>query len=77
MICDTNNFSKGTDQIIIGNNKSPKSLGVIYYLLAKGYCKAKGIEADIPELEWWTGEVGEDRVREQIEDASKRAEYGV
>lgn len=56
MICDTNNFSKGTDQIIIGNNKSPKSLGLIFYLLTRGYCKAKGIEADIPDLEWWTGE---------------------
>jgi ribosomal protein uS2 len=53
MICDTNNFSKGASQIIIGNNKSPKSLGVIFYLLAKGYCKAKGIEANIPELDWW------------------------
>ncbi|MEJ2267931.1 MAG: hypothetical protein P8X70_02555 [Nanoarchaeota archaeon] len=56
MICDTNNFSKGADKVIIGNNKSPKSLGVIFYLLARGYCKAKGIEADIPDLEVWTGE---------------------
>jgi len=56
MICDTNNFSKGADQIILGNNKSVKSLGLIFYLMTKGYCKAKKIEADIPELEWWTGE---------------------
>ena len=56
MICDTNNFSKGADQIIIGNNKSAKSLGVIFYLLARSYCKAKGIDVDIPDLEWWTGE---------------------
>jgi len=56
MICDTNNFAKGADQIIIGNNKSPKSLGIIFYLLARGYCKARKIDADIPELEWWTGE---------------------
>ena len=59
MICDTNNFSKGADQVIIGNNKSAKSLGLIFYLLAKGYCKAKKIEADIPDLEWWTGELDE------------------
>jgi small subunit ribosomal protein S2 len=59
MICDTNNFSKGTDKIIIGNNKSPKSLGVIFYILARGYCKARGIEADIPDLEWWTEEFEE------------------
>lgn len=56
MICDTNNFPKGTNNIIIGNNKSGKSLGVIFYLLAKGYCKAKNIKADIPDLEWWTNE---------------------
>jgi len=56
MVCDTNNFSKGADQVIIGNNKSPKSLGVIFYLLTKQYCKARNIDADIPELDWWTQE---------------------
>jgi small subunit ribosomal protein SAe len=59
MVCDTNNFSKGANKIIIGNNKSPKSLGVIFYVLAKGYCKAKGIESNIPDLEWWTEDSGE------------------
>jgi small subunit ribosomal protein S2 len=54
MVCDTNNFSKGASPIMIGNNKSSKSLGVIYYLLTKGYCKAKGIDKNIPELEFWT-----------------------
>jgi small subunit ribosomal protein S2 len=56
MICDTNNFYKGVDKVVIGNNKSQKSLGLIFYLLARGYCKAKEIEANIPDLEWWTGE---------------------
>ena len=56
MVCDTNNFSKGANQIIIGNNKSGRSLGVIFYLLTKGYCKAKNLDCDIPDLEWWTGE---------------------
>jgi len=68
MICDTNNFGKGADKIIIGNNKSPKSLGVIFYILAKGYCKEKGIEADIPDLEWWT---------EEFEEQEKGASKGV
>ena len=53
MICGTNNFSKGANQIIIGNNKSGKSLGLIFYLLARGYCKVKGIKAEIPDIEWW------------------------
>lgn len=58
MICDTNNFSKGANQVIIGNNKSPKSLGVIFYLLAKGYLKAKKSKmlSEVPDLEYWTGE---------------------
>ena len=60
MICDTNNFSKGAEQIIIGNNKSPKSLGVIFYLLARGYLKALGEDTTkVPDLEWWTGDVEE------------------
>jgi len=57
MICDTNNFSKGANQIVIGNNKSAKSLGVIFYLLARGYCKARKLDTNkIPDLEWWTEE---------------------
>jgi len=58
MICDTNNFPKGADQIIIGNNKSAKSLGVIFYLLARGYCRARKLDSveKIPELDWWTQE---------------------
>jgi small subunit ribosomal protein S2 len=56
MVCDTNNFPSGASQIVIGNNKSPKSLGVIFYLLAKGYCKARKIDVELPDIEKWTGE---------------------
>lgn len=56
MVCDTNNFAKGANQIIIGNNKSPRSLGVIFYLLAKGYCKAKKMDVDLPDIERWVDE---------------------
>ncbi|MEN7981969.1 MAG: hypothetical protein ABFQ65_00795 [Nanoarchaeota archaeon] len=56
MICDTNNFSKGADKVIIGNNKHHKSLGVIFYLLTRGFCKVKKIDAKIPELDWWVEE---------------------
>lgn len=56
MICDTNNFPKGAEKVVIGNNKSAKSLGVIFYILARGYCKARKIEAKIPDLEWWMEE---------------------
>src|SRR3972149_6514702 len=57
MVCDTNNFPKDADQIIIGNNKSARSLGLIFYLLTRGFCRAKGISTDnIPDLDWWTTE---------------------
>ncbi len=58
MICDTNNFGKGADKFIIGNNKSGKSLGLMFYLLARGYCKNKRPEVvdHIPELDDWMGE---------------------
>ncbi len=69
MVCDTNNFSKGADMVMIGNNKSAKSLGLIFYLLTRGYMKAKGLDTSkIPELEWWTGE---------IKSVGKSAEFGV
>ncbi|MDD5012610.1 MAG: hypothetical protein PHQ66_03125 [Candidatus Nanoarchaeia archaeon] len=76
MICDTNNFARGADKIVIGNNKSPKSLGLIFYLLARGYCKARGIEADIPDMEWWTSE---EEIKESTEEKLERveAEFGV
>ena len=59
MICDTNNLPKGANQIVIEINKSAKSLGVIFYLLARGYIKARKLNTinEIPDLEWWTEEV--------------------
>jgi small subunit ribosomal protein S2 len=77
MICDTNNFAQGADKIVIGNNKSSKSLGIIFYLLTKGYCKARGIEVEVPDLEWWVSEedVQEEKPRRKIERVD--AKYGV
>lgn len=76
MICDTNNFPDGADKIIIGNNKSPKSLGLIFYILVRGYCKARGLSTErIPDLEWWTGELEETAKKETLIEAG--AEFGV
>ena len=79
MICDANNFPRGNEQIVVGNNKSPKSLGVIFYLLAKGYCKERGIDAGIPDLEEWTGELEEEEKKEKAKPiiAQAGAEMGV
>lgn len=76
MICDTNNFSKGADQVIIGNNKSPKSLGVLFYLLAREYCKVRKIKADIPELDWWTGDL-EEESEKKVREKSVTAKAGL
>lgn len=78
MVCDTNNFAKGANQIVIGNNKSPKSLGLIFYLLARGYCKAREIEADIPDMEFWTSEE-EEKSESTAEDRLEKVEakFGV
>jgi small subunit ribosomal protein S2 len=75
MIGDTNNFTRGADKVIIGNNKSTKSLGLIFYLLARGYCKARGIEADIPDLDKWTVEEEEKKIEVRANYNDTR--YGV
>ena len=79
MICDTNNFAKGADKIIIGNNKHDRSLGIIFYLLARGYCNARGIKADIPDLEWWVGEEEKREIRSRPRQtiAEAGAQFGV
>jgi small subunit ribosomal protein SAe len=74
MISDTNNFPRGADKVVIGNNKSAKSLGIIFYLLAKGYCKARNIEADIPDLDKWTAE---EKKKIEISRVETNAVYGV
>ncbi len=50
-ICDTNNFASGVNQIIPGNNKSAKSLGMIFYLLTKHYVEAHKIQAQVPPIQ--------------------------
>jgi len=74
MISDTNNFPRGADKVVIGNNKSAKSLGIIFYLLARGYCKARSIEADIPDLDKWTAE---EEKKIEIRKVETNAVYGV
>ena len=42
-LCDSNNQTNGIDLVIPCNNKGPKSLGLIFYLLAEEFLKKKGI----------------------------------
>ncbi len=50
-VCDSNNYAFGIKQIVAGNNKSAKSLGMIMYLLAKIYIENRNMKVDLPEIE--------------------------
>ena len=49
-ICDTNNYTQGVGKIIPGNNKSAKSLGMIFYLLTKLYVEKRNLKVKVPEI---------------------------
>jgi len=55
-ICDTNNHTADVDVVIIGNNKSNKSLGLFFWLMAREYMKAHKIDKPLPTLEDFVGE---------------------
>jgi small subunit ribosomal protein S2 len=52
-VCDTNNYTKGLDCFIPGNNKSAKSIGMILYLLAKLYVDSRGLKVEVPPISNW------------------------
>ena len=52
-ICDTNNYTQGIDKIIPGNNKSPRSLGIILYLIAKLYVEKRKLDKTVPPISEW------------------------
>lgn len=43
-LCDTQNNTNNIDFVLPCNNKGKKSLGLIYYVLAQEYCKAKKLK---------------------------------
>jgi small subunit ribosomal protein S2 len=51
VLCDTNNFTKDADSIIPCNNKGTKSLGLVFYLLAKGYLEKRKINNHLPSMD--------------------------
>ncbi len=48
--CDTNNEANHVDLVIPGNNKGKKSLGLLFYLLAKEYLKQRGTVKEEKDL---------------------------
>ena len=50
-LCDTNNFTNGIDFVIPGNNKSWKSIGMIFYLLTRGYVEKRKLDVTVPPIQ--------------------------
>ena len=83
-ICDTNNHTVDIKHVIIGNNKSNKSLGLFFWLIAREYMKAHGIKKDLPSLEDFVGEAlvleepkKKRRAREKAATSLKTAEQKI
>lgn len=55
-LCDTNNIAKDVENIIPCNNKGNKSLGLVFHILAREYCKKHKIEKEIPSIDAFVGE---------------------
>jgi small subunit ribosomal protein S2 len=83
-ICDTNNHTADVDVVMIGNNKSNKSMGLFFWLMAREYMKAHKIDRPLPSLEEFVGEelvLEEPRkkrlAREKKESELKKAESAI
>ena len=50
-LCDTNNESHNTDLVIPCNNKGKKSLGLVFWILAREFLKEKGIIKSEKEMQ--------------------------
>jgi len=55
-VCDTNNHTANIDVVMIGNNKSNKSMGLFFWLMAREYMKVHKIDKPLPSLEDFVGE---------------------
>ena len=74
-ICDTNNHTSDIDVVLIANNKSNKSLGLIFWLLAREYVKAHNIKKEVPSLEEFVGEeliLEEPRKKKKLKDKKEK-----
>ena len=56
MLADTNNFTQGADYVIPCNNKGSKSLGLIFWLIARGYIEKRKMKVKVPSMYSFTGE---------------------
>jgi small subunit ribosomal protein S2 len=74
-ICDTNNLTKGVSVVVPANNKGNKSLGLILWIVAREYIKARGIDRELPNLEEFIGEKLEEiPLKEKKKEKAKEEE---
>ncbi|MBN1275416.1 30S ribosomal protein S2 [Candidatus Woesearchaeota archaeon] len=59
-LCDTNNQANGIDLVMPCNNKGKKSLGLVYWLLAKLYLKQRGVIKKDEEFSYQLDDFSED-----------------
>lgn len=59
-LCDTNNQANGIDFVIPCNNKGKKSLGLVYFLLAKLYVKQRGLVQKDEDFKYALDDFSED-----------------
>jgi small subunit ribosomal protein S2 len=65
-LCDTNNIARDASMIMPCNNKGNKSLGLVFYVLAREYIKHHKLDVKLPGIEEFMGEKFEDMpVREK------------
>lgn len=55
-LCDTNNLATYVDLIVPCNNKSGKSLGLVFWILAREYTKKRNLKVQLPAIEEFAGE---------------------
>jgi len=46
-LCNSNHYTKGIDFVLPVNNKDEQALNLVFYILASGYLKARGIKKEI------------------------------
>ncbi len=49
-LCDTNNQANNVDIVVPCNNKGKKSLGLLFWIIAREYLRSKGVLKKTEEL---------------------------
>jgi len=60
LLCDTNNFTKNAEVVIPCNNKSAKSLALIFWLLARGYRDKVKVKGEFGSMNSFVGDDGQE-----------------